>query len=161
MRENSRVGLVAGPPGRNLAVGGLLQRAAAAFDERRIPIDHVHGLAYSLVGRDAARPRGEGRGAGAAFEDRAFEVTERGVVARGRAAVVAGEDDERVIQAAGLLERRFDLADGFVDRGEHPGEFLAVALQVGVGLEVAVRDLEGAVDAVEGYVEKERLGGIA
>jgi len=84
-------------------------------------------------------------------------VAQRGVVARGRSAVVAGEDDQGVLQPAGLAQGVLDLADGFVDRRQHPGEFLAIAFQLRVGLQVGLRSLERPVDTVERHIEEERF----
>ena len=135
----------------------LLERTAALFDEGGVPVDHVHRLAEALAGGDAAGPAGEGRGADAALEDRPLVVAQGSVVAGRRPAVVAGEDDQGVLQPAGLAQGVFDLADGLVDRRQHPGELLAIAFQVRVGLQVGLRHLERSVDAIERHVEEQRL----
>ena len=133
----------------------LFERAARQFNQRGVPIDHVHRFANALTGGDVPRPRSEGCGTSSAFVDRAFEVTERGVVAGRRAAVVAGEDDERVLEQAGFAERIFDLGDGFIDRGEHAGELLAITFERSVRLQIIIRDLEGSVHAVERHIKEE------
>ena len=110
----------------------------------------------------------------AAFEERAFAVAIGAVVAReldlrhvghdagehgvARAAVVAVEDDERVVAHALLVERGDDAADLVVEAGDHAGISAARGvLDVLVAVDVFLRRLIRRVRGVEGEIEIERL----
>ena len=135
------------------------------------------------AGLDAGGPADDGRFADTAFVKRTFEAFEAaggvevfrvdaaGVV---RGAVVAGEDDDRVIRHAGFLEGGEDAADFLVEARDHRGvsgargavgAVAAFLRGVGGGLgddalilfQLFGRDLQGHVRQRRGVVEEEGL----
>ena len=88
------------------------------------------GVVVRLAGCNFSLPAEDVRHANAAFVQHSFAALERrvvgdavfveaGALVAADAAVVAGENDERVFGQAELVERRHDSADAFVDAGDH------------------------------------------
>ena len=76
--------------------------------------------------------------------------------AGGRAAVVAREEEQCILAESLPVDRRDDLADGLVQRGEHAGVGPPRLGQVGVRRLVTLGHLVRGVDGVEGHVEEQR-----
>ena len=76
-------------------------------------------LVADAAGRDAGRPMRDPRHANAAFGQVHLAAHQRPVVAEALAAVVAGEDDQRVVQLPGFLQRIDDPANAFVHVVDH------------------------------------------
>ena len=124
------------------------------------------GLIVDLAGGKAGGPGGQERRADTAFAQHAFLADERRVeravpgLAKG-CAVVADEDDERVLILTRRLELRAQLADAFVHGGDHRQGLTSFLGQVGGRLgEPRLRGFERDVRGVIGEVEEERLGGL-
>ena len=82
------------------------------------------GCVDRAAGWDVAVPGDAGADADAAFVDRALAGAQRAVAGDlpGRGpAVVAGEEDQRVVAHALLIQRGDDLADRLVHRRDHAG----------------------------------------
>ena len=80
----------------------LLERRAGELQQRRIPVDHVQRLVDDGARLDVAVPGGERGDAHAALVERPLAGPQRAVASRPlqRAAVVAGEDEQRVVPHA-------------------------------------------------------------
>ena len=100
----------------------LVQRSAGQLEQRRIPIHHVQRLRDGGARLDVALPGDAGADARAALVDGALAGAQRAVAgdaAGTGAAVVAGEEDQRVGAEAARIERRQNPADRLVHRGDH------------------------------------------
>ena len=94
--------------------------AAGEGDERRQEVDGARDRVVGGISRHVARPPGEGGLAHAAFPGRALPAAQRAGAAAVRTfhqprAVVAREDDERVLREPLLAERLQDLAYAPID----------------------------------------------
>ena len=105
---------------------------AGEFEERRIEIHAVDRLVADGAGRDTAGPAEDVRHADAAFVEHALAAAQRCVVGDAAAldafalvaadaAVVAGEDHERVVAELEFVEHGQHAADAFVHAGDHGG----------------------------------------
>src|SRR5262249_20743036 len=125
----------------------------------RVHIGHVdHAIDRPRL--DLAWPIGKGRYPGAAFEERSLAVAIRTVVSGKRsghfrisgehcidyAAIVALEDDKRVVAHAPLFERRYSVTDLIVHARDHGRVFSPVVIgNVTVEIDIFLRRLEGRV----------------
>ena len=108
-------------------VGGI-RLHAGGIAERGEHVGEMDGHVATAAGLDLAGPADEERHAHAAFVERAFAETEGRVLHRvevlAHAAVVAGEDDHRVVGQFQLVEHIENAAHGEINelqRGEHLG----------------------------------------
>ena len=116
------------------AVGGVVfrQLGTGDFADCREHVGELHQIIHHAPGLlDAGRPVDDKRDARAGVAHGALAAHDLRAVPRGDdrcvRAVVAGEDDQRVVPHAGLLELRHDLPDRLVGIGHHVAE---VALRV-------------------------------
>ena len=115
-------------------------RDACQVEDRGRQIDVEHHLVHDLRIADRLRIANEHRDADALLPRRA--LVDRGVLAQ-QEAVVAGEDDDRVVELSLRAKRLDDLAERVVDRGDRR------VIRPDEGA-VVVRLVEWAVDAVPG-----------
>ncbi|MCY1545244.1 hypothetical protein D9M68_811750 [compost metagenome] len=99
-------------------------------------------LLAHAAGRDRRGPVGDPGHADAAFGQVHLAAHQRPVVGEALAAVVAGEDDQRVVFQSVLAQRGHQLADAFVHVVDHAA----------VGLHVAAVQVEQVLRHVGGHV---------
>jgi hypothetical protein len=75
-----------------------------------------------------------------------------------RRAVIAGEDDQRVIVQAQVAQRAQDLPDSIVHRSDHGRIRAPFGRQRGKPLHIPFRRMHGIVRRIERHVGKERAG---
>lgn len=142
---------------------------------RRGDIERTHGMLINLTARDRAGP-GDEKGCGhAAFGQHAFFAVQRGIQAAipatgialerridlvdlQRSAVVADEEDERLLGEAVFLQGARDEAHAVVDGRKH-GQRGAASLRhlAGKAVHVALGRVQRRVRAAIGHVEEEGL----
>ena len=128
----------------------LLQGASGQGDKGGQQVGDVHHRIVRRARFDLAGPAGDEGHANAAFKSGVFRSTPGFVHLFGQAAVVVGEDDERVVGEALLLDRFEDASHAFVEALDGGGAFFQFR-------RVARDVLQRAVDGVEGDVVEERL----
>ena len=159
-----RTGVLSGGEGREIRTVEFRGfRQARGGHGRGGDVEAANGLIVDFAGGKASGPGGHERRADTAFAQHAFLADERRVeraipgFAEG-CAVVADEDDERILILTGRLELRAQLADAFVHRRHHRQSLATFLGQVGGRLgEPRFRGLERDVRGVVSQVEEERL----
>lgn len=137
------------------------------------PIGEVdEGVAVAAGGAEAGGPPDEGGDADAAFEDvelcagkAAVEAARvHGAIAGELGAVVAGEDDDRVLGEAVSGEGVEDIADAAIEAADHAvdvGDGGCEGAAIAEGGEVFFERVKGEVGGAVGEGEEEGLAGVA
>lgn len=150
-------------------------RDGSDFHRRRCNIERTHWMLIHLPAGNGAGPGDEKRHVHAALGEHTFFAIQRrvqaavptagiaferrvGLVDFERSAVVADEEDERLLGEAVLFQHAGDAAHAIVHGAKH-GERGASALRHGAGeaLHVTRRCIERRVRCTKGDVEKERI----
>ncbi len=104
----------------------LLEIAAGQSNQGGVPIDDVHRLFDPLASRNSCWPIGKGCSPDAPSNIVPLKPEACVLSPGGGPAVVARKNDQRLFSKAGINQRLFDLADGFVHGSQHSREHSAI-----------------------------------
>ena len=139
----------------------VVVRVAGHGEDGRHPVHRVHqvlGHSPPVLPLDPGVVD-EGHAPGSSLPHRVLPSSQRPVGASLRPAIVRHEHDGRVVVLPGGLQGLRHVLDGLVQDGDH-AEPLALLAEAAVRLVksgVAVGDLDGFVDTLEGEIEEDRL----